>query len=38
VKGAAYLYVHVFSLPMDQRYGKTEMDLLFEAIRAAGRP
>jgi hypothetical protein len=34
--GAEYIYNHIFSLPMDQRYGKKEMDILCEVIKAIG--
>jgi hypothetical protein len=30
--GAAYIYGHIFSVPMDQRYGVEDMDLLCDAL------
>ena len=35
--GAAYIYEHIYSVPVDQRYSETEMALVSEALRAAGR-
>jgi hypothetical protein len=34
--GAAFIYEHIYSVPVDQRYGETEMALVKNALRAAG--
>ncbi|QQO09527.1 hypothetical protein [Breznakiella homolactica] len=34
--GAEYIYAHILSVPVDQRYSREEMDYLCDAIAAAG--
>jgi hypothetical protein len=34
--GAAFIYEHIYSVPVDQRYSEAEMGLVTEALRAAG--
>jgi hypothetical protein len=34
--GAAYIYDHIYSLPIDQRYSEADMVLVCEALKAAG--
>jgi hypothetical protein len=34
--GASFIYEHIYSVPVDQRYGETEMALVQNALRAAG--
>jgi hypothetical protein len=32
--GAAYIYDHIYTVPIDQRYGKEDIDLICQAIEA----
>jgi hypothetical protein len=34
--GAAYIYSHIYSTPIDQRYSREEMELVARALVAAG--